>query len=82
MKKVEISWLEHCNKCGCGVAIVETAEGNENLLFDGDKISCPACGHTGHVAVTDDYADDCVAFAEWDDLPVIKHVEMKTDVLP
>ena len=65
--KVEVFWLEECNKCGHGWAIVETTEGTEDFLFDGDKILCPSCGHTGQVAVTDDYAEDCVAYAVWND---------------
>lgn len=67
-KTIEITWLEHCNKCGCGVADVQTEEGTAEHLFDGDTISCKSCGHTGHIAVTDDYADDCVAYAVWGDV--------------
>lgn len=67
VKKVEVFWLEECNKCGHGWAIVETIEGDENFLFDGDKIECKACGHTGQIAVTDDYAEDCIAYAVWND---------------
>jgi len=66
-KNIEVLWLEHCNKCGFGIANVETEEGNKNLLYEGDKITCPSCLHTGHIEVTDDYAEDCVAFAVWDE---------------
>lgn len=67
-RTVEVFWLDSCNKCGHDWAVVETDEGTEDFLFDGDKISCKECGHTGCVEVTDDYAEDCFAYAVWDEI--------------
>ncbi|ELW85902.1 MULTISPECIES: hypothetical protein [Acinetobacter] len=68
IKTLEIIWLEHCNKCGCGIANVHTKQGNENFLYEGDKINCSNCLHTDHIDVTHDYLEDRVAFAVWDEL--------------
>ncbi|WP_038342263.1 hypothetical protein [Acinetobacter sp. A47] len=67
MRKVNVDWLGSCPRCGCNKAIVETEMGNEKFLYEDDIIKCNECGLKGVVEVTDDYADDCVASANWEE---------------
>ncbi|WP_151963435.1 hypothetical protein [Acinetobacter oleivorans] len=67
MKVISINWLGSCDKCGSNQLLVKTEHGNKKLVYEEDKILCTNCGRTGVVNVTDDYADDCVAFAVWDE---------------
>ncbi len=58
---VIINWLDSCPSCGNGQSIVNT-EGNENLLFYGEQVTCMKCGHCGEIDTDDD-----TAFVVWDE---------------
>ena len=75
IKTLEILKLEHCNKCGCRIAKVHSKQGNENLLYEGDKINCSNCSYTGHIDVTENYAEDRIAFAVWDELKTWRKID-------
>ncbi|WP_235898523.1 nucleoside triphosphate pyrophosphohydrolase family protein [Acinetobacter baumannii] len=64
-KVVRADWLGTCERCGGGEIVAMTYIGNETLLYEDDSIKCLNCGLRGVVDVTDDYSDDCVAFAVW-----------------
>ncbi|MDA8487453.1 hypothetical protein [Kluyvera sp. Awk 3] len=57
-----INWLDNCPSCGHGKAVVNT-EGNENLLFYGDQVTCMQCGHCGEIDT-----EDNTAFVVWDEI--------------
>ncbi|MEQ1977133.1 hypothetical protein [Xenorhabdus sp. SGI240] len=65
MKTVKVDWLGDCEKCGVESALVETENGKEDWLYEGDKVTC-CCGHTGHVEIL---PCEPVAYAVWDELP-------------
>ena len=49
MNKIEIDWLDSCPKCDCSEHVVETVEGTKDWLYNGDKVTCGECGHTGEI---------------------------------
>ncbi len=52
MKTLKITWLDSCSKCGFSeYAEVSTERGIGCLLFTGDKVRCPKCGHGGEIGV-------------------------------
>lgn len=59
---VLITWLDNCPSCGHGEAIVNT-EGDNNLLFYGEQVTCMKCGHCGEIDTDDD-----TAFVVWDEI--------------
>lgn len=67
IKTIDINWLGSCARCGSGDSKVKTEFGSEEFLFEGDEVACTDCGLTGVVSVSDDYADDAVASAAWDE---------------
>lgn len=64
MKTLKITWLDSCSKCGFSeYAEVSTERGIGCLLFTGDKVRCPKCGHGGEIGCESDFA-----YVEWDEL--------------
>ncbi len=43
IKKLKIDWLGKCPKCCSSQLTVETKNGSETWLYDGDKVACD-CG--------------------------------------
>lgn len=62
MNKIEIDWLDSCSKCDCSEHVVETVEGTKDWLYNGDKVTCGECGHTGEIE-----ADGETAWVNWDE---------------
>ena len=62
INKIEIDWLDSCPKCDCSEHVVETVEGTKDWLYNGDKVTCGECGHTGEIE-----ADGETAWVDWDD---------------
>ncbi|MHC5949056.1 hypothetical protein ACVXZ3_04635 [Providencia hangzhouensis] len=48
-----------CEKCGAEQATVETKKGSDNWFYDGDKVTCEICGHSGLIE-TDGESAWCV----------------------
>ncbi len=55
-------WLNECHKCGSIKNQIETEKGNEDILFEGDKVLCTDCGNKGSI-----WADGENAWVTWDD---------------
>ncbi|MFR9677533.1 Lar family restriction alleviation protein [Acinetobacter sp. SEK570] len=72
MKTVIVDWLGSCPHCGCNQAIVGTELGSEKFLYEDDVVKCKQCSLSGIVEVTDDYADDQVAYAKWSEFKETK----------
>ena len=63
-KVLRITWLDACNKCGFGdYAEVTTERGIGCYLWDGDKVECPSCHHTGEIE-----CEDGTAFVNWEEV--------------
>jgi hypothetical protein len=62
MNKIEIDWLDSCPKCDCSEHVVETVEGTKDWLYNGDKVTCGECGHTGEIE-----ADGETAWVNWNE---------------
>ncbi|EPH0541268.1 hypothetical protein N1I02_001177 [Serratia marcescens] len=60
-KALNISWLGVCPKCDNETHKVETEKDCGFRLYEGDKITCNNCGHTGSVEVEEH------AYAAWDE---------------
>ncbi|CDG47886.1 hypothetical protein SCTVLC_1168 [Serratia symbiotica SCt-VLC] len=61
MKNLNISWVGICPLCDNDILKVETEDGSDSWLYEGEKITCPQCGSTGAVEVDEDHA-----YAVWD----------------
>lgn len=69
MKEIKVSWLDACPNCGCGDAVVLTLDGNEELLYSGDFVSCTKCEHPGIID-----ADGEAAWVDWFEIkPVMEN---------
>lgn len=71
---IKIDWLGECPVCGDVNHLVETEKGTTNTLYDGDKVECTKCGHSGVIET-----DGMNAWCEWEDVTeqVIKYNELK-----
>nr|WP_282559234.1 hypothetical protein [Providencia alcalifaciens] len=58
-----VPWVGCCTKCDAEQATVQTEKGNEDWFYDGDKVTCENCGHTGVIE-----ADGECAWCVWDEV--------------
>lgn len=58
-----VTFLGCCDKCDAEQATVETEKGSDNWFYDGDKVTCEICGHSGLIE-TDGESAWCV----WDEV--------------
>lgn len=63
-KTLNIDWLSNCDNCNFTIAEVETDEGTETYLYEGDTVTCPNCGHAGVIQCMDEEAVDAI----WDEV--------------
>ncbi|MGR5062003.1 hypothetical protein [Photobacterium sp. DNB22_13_2] len=47
-KTMRLSWL-NCAKCDSNKIEVTTEQGNDEWIYDGDKLTCLDCGATGEL---------------------------------
>lgn len=57
-----VPWVGCCEKCDAERATVQTEKGSEDWFYDGDKVTCENCGHTGVIE-----ADGECAWCVWDE---------------
>lgn len=57
MKTLEIDWLGGCPNCSNELQLVESCEGNSELLYDDDVVTCNQCGLEGHIECYDEVAE-------------------------
>lgn len=60
IKEVRVGWLSPC-RCHHSVAIVDT-KGDENNLYEGERVHCPSCFQIGEI-----WADGENADVVWED---------------
>ena len=76
IKKLKIDWLGKCPKCCSSQLTVETKNGSETWLYDGDKVACD-CGEAGEIDTDGQHA--WVNWDEYEAQELSKPVEIDRD---
>ncbi len=61
MEEIIIEWLDNCENCDNGEAVV-TTDGDHEGLYDGDDAKCTECGACGTI-----HCEDGTSFVIWHD---------------
>lgn len=71
---IKIEWLGECPVCNGLDHLVKTEKGRSDILYDGDKVECIKCGHSGVIET-----DGVNAWPEWEDVTeqTIKYNKLK-----
>ena len=63
MKELSIDWLGKCPNCNNEKHLVKTALGKKDWLYEGDAVTCRACGKRGEI----ESIEEGVVCCAWDE---------------